>query len=275
MKRLVLSLGLVGSLMAAGLHNRNQVRGDYIEARTADVYTGACFANSEVDLVGNLAVFGWRVDQGVFDGVKLDGLSVVGVVKAANTLGNIHAEAYPVKSVVIVDEKATPAQRLALKAFAQRMGGDLLQDIVKVEYQPISLSFDGNNMHSAKATLKAGDLEGARRALEQSLRNALEEAAKQGEDAPGDIYNAGVAVSEETLLAYQETVGDQRFFCQFEVAPVGVGGALAVIRIDPRLVRASITGVGADGPYAGRPAYDSVPLGLSGLSSLLFWWRLQ
>ena len=39
--------------------------------------------------------------------------------------------------------------------------------------------------------------------------------------------------------------------------------------LNPRLIRASITGFGADGPYKGRPAYDSVPLALSGLSSLL------
>lgn len=158
MKRLALSLLLAGSMMAAGLQNRTQMRGDYIEARTADVFTGPCFANSEVDLVGNLAVFGWRVQQGEFEGVKLDGLSVVGVVKANNTLGNVSASAYPVKSVVIVDERATPQQRLALTAFAHRMGGDLLQDVVKVEVQPISLTFDGNNMHSAKATLTAGNL---------------------------------------------------------------------------------------------------------------------
>jgi hypothetical protein len=158
MKRLVLSLGLAGSLMAAGLHNRNQVRGDYIEARTADVYTGACFANSEVDLVGNLAVFGWRVDQGVFDGVKLDGLSVVGVVRANNTLGNIHSDAYPVKAVVIVDERADSQQRLALQSFAKRMGGDLLQDVVRVEYQPVELTFEDNNVHSRVAKLSAGTL---------------------------------------------------------------------------------------------------------------------
>jgi hypothetical protein len=144
--------------MAAGLPNRTHLRGDYIEARTADVFTGPCFANSEVDLVGNLAVMGWRVEQGEYEGVRLDGLSVVGVVKASNTLGNVYASSYPVKSVVIVDERATPVQRLALKSFAQRMGGDLLQDVVKVDVQPISLTFDGNDMHSAKATLKAGDL---------------------------------------------------------------------------------------------------------------------
>ena len=159
MKRLVLSLCLAGStLMAAGLQNRTQLRGDYIEARTADVFTGPCFANSEVELVGNLAVFGWKINAGTWEGVKLDGLSVVGVVKAANTLGNIHQDAYPVKSVVIIDERATPEQRLALKSFAQRMGGDLLQDIVKVNYEAIDLNVEGNNIHGAKATLTAGSL---------------------------------------------------------------------------------------------------------------------
>lgn len=39
--------------------------------------------------------------------------------------------------------------------------------------------------------------------------------------------------------------------------------------INPRLVRASITGFGAHGPYKARPAFDSVPLALSGVSSLL------
>ena len=158
MKRLVLSLGLAGAVMAAGLQNRTQLRGDYIEARTADVFTGPCFANSEVDLVGNLAVFGWRVQKGEFQGVQLDGLSVVGVVRAQNTLGNIHSPVYPVKSVVLVDERANFEQRRALKAFAQRMGGDLLQDVVKTEYVPIELKFDNNNIHSAKATLNAGAL---------------------------------------------------------------------------------------------------------------------
>jgi len=144
--------------MAAGLQNRTQLRGDYIEARTADVYTGPCFANSEVDLVGNLAVFGWRVDKGEFEGVRLDGLSVVGVVRANSTLGNVSRDAYPVKSVVIVDERATPEQRMALKAFAQRMGGTLLEDVVRTEYQPIDLVFENNNVHTMNASLSAGTL---------------------------------------------------------------------------------------------------------------------
>jgi hypothetical protein len=149
----------LGVLLAAGMaFGANSVRGDYIEARTADVYTGACFANSEVGLVGNLAVMGWRVTKGEFNGVNLDGLSVVGVLKANATLGDVSTSAYPVKSVLIVDERANAEQRLALQAFAKRMGGDLLQEVVKVDYAPISLDVKDNNAHSATATLTAGSL---------------------------------------------------------------------------------------------------------------------
>jgi hypothetical protein len=134
------------------------VEGTYVEARTADVYTGPCFGNSEGGIVGDLAVFGWKVDKGSFDGVNLDGLGVVGVVKASSTLGNVTTNAYPVKSILIVDERATDEQRLALKSFAQRMAGDLLQDIIKVEYRPIELHVESGNLHGATATLTAGEL---------------------------------------------------------------------------------------------------------------------
>jgi hypothetical protein len=162
MKRYLCLLLAVPAAFAATLPKSNalntSVRGDYIEARTADVFTGPCFANSEVDLVGNLAVFGWRVNQGSWKGVKLDGLGVVGVVRASSTLGNVNGDAYPVQAVLIIDEKANAEQRLALRAFAQRMGGDLLQDIVKVDYQPIAFEVEGNNVHSASAKLTAGTL---------------------------------------------------------------------------------------------------------------------
>jgi hypothetical protein len=53
---------------AAGLSAApNSVRGEYIEARTADIYTGACFANSEVGNTGDVAVMGWRVSKGSFN----------------------------------------------------------------------------------------------------------------------------------------------------------------------------------------------------------------
>lgn len=144
-----------------------RVRGEYVEARTADVWTGPCFANSEVGLTGNLAVMGWKVESGTFEGVPLDGLSVVGVVEARHTLGDVFETAYPVKSVIILDEKATAAQRLALQKFAQRMSGDLLTDVVRIFVSPISLTFDGN-VHQSKARLVAGNLAAIEtRALEE------------------------------------------------------------------------------------------------------------
>src|ERR1700722_11130395 len=92
----------------------NQIHGQYVEARTADVYTGPCFANSEVGLAGDLAVMGRKIDQGSFDGVKLDGLSVMGVVRANGTLGDFMRTDITAKSVLIVDERADAEQRLAL-----------------------------------------------------------------------------------------------------------------------------------------------------------------
>ena len=53
------------------------VSGNYVEARTADVYAGSCFINSEVQLVGNLGVVGWHINKGTWNGINLDGLSVV------------------------------------------------------------------------------------------------------------------------------------------------------------------------------------------------------
>lgn len=156
-KSIAISL-LALSGLAANSFAANSVRGEYIEARTADVFTGACFANSEVGQVGQLAVMGWRISKGSFNGVTLDGLAVVGVLKANATLGDVHNSAYPVKSALIVDDRANPEQRLALEAFAKRMGGDLLNDVVKVEYAPVKFELEDNNVHSATAKLSAGSL---------------------------------------------------------------------------------------------------------------------
>ena len=154
-----LSFGLAASAVwGASLPNSSSVRGTYVEARTADVYTGPCFANSEAGQTGDLAVLGWKVDQGTWQGVNIDGLSVVGVVRGNATLGDQFENAFPAKAVLIVDENATAEQRMALKGFAEQMGGKLLQNIVRVDYQPISLTMANNSVHSGTATLKAGNL---------------------------------------------------------------------------------------------------------------------
>lgn len=153
----LLSLAAAGAGFSAGIPGRS-IHGDYVEARTADVYTGPCFANAEVGLVGDLAVFGWRINRGDWHGVSLDGLSVVGVVKASHTLGDVYESPYPVKSIVIVDSRANAEQRLALQSFAKKMGGDLLQEVVSVDYAPITFEIANNDIHSMRVKMTAGTL---------------------------------------------------------------------------------------------------------------------
>ena len=96
-------------------------------------------ANSEVNLTGTEAILAWHIKEGSWNGVALNGLGVVGVVKANATLGDPFTSPYPAKSVLIVDSRATAEQQTALKSFAQSMAGDLLKNIVKVESTPIQV----------------------------------------------------------------------------------------------------------------------------------------
>jgi hypothetical protein len=132
-----------------------QIKGEYIETRSADVYTGQCFANGEVGLVGDEAILAWHVKEGSWDGVSLAGLSVVGAVKAAATLGDPYGKPYPAKSVLLIDRQATPQQRQALINFAQEMGGELLRHVVKVMDVPIDMR--GLKPHNAGASVHAGN----------------------------------------------------------------------------------------------------------------------
>jgi hypothetical protein len=144
------------AVYASGVPSQ-RIQGNYIEARPADVYTGACFANAEVGQVGRHAVFGWNIASGRWQGQDLAGLSVVGVVQASHTLGDVHHTAYPVKSVLIVDSRAGAMQRLALQNFAKTMAGDLLQQVVRVDYQPIKFLIKGDNIHAREVSMTAGD----------------------------------------------------------------------------------------------------------------------
>jgi hypothetical protein len=134
----------------------SQIRGQYLETRSADVYVGQCFANGEVNLTGSEAIVAWHIQEGKWDGVSLAGLTVVGAIKAQATLGDPYAKPYPAKSVLIVDKQATPQQRQALINFAQEQGGQLLSHVVRVVDAPIDMEV--LQAHSARARLQAGDL---------------------------------------------------------------------------------------------------------------------
>jgi hypothetical protein len=113
------------------------ITGKYVEARTCDVWTGPCFANAEFNLTGKHAVLAWKVEKGSFEGANLDGLSVVAVVSASDTLGL--EQTGPAQAVLIVDSKANASQRQALIHLAQKQGGKLLRNVVAVRKSPIQL----------------------------------------------------------------------------------------------------------------------------------------
>ena len=146
----------VGDKLGAAPKPLPEISGNYLETRTCDVYTGPCFANAQVGLTGQQAIMAWNIEEGKHEGVDLAGLNVVLVVRAADTLGYgggvvVHPD--PIKSVVIVDERASEQQREALTDFARQRAGKVAGEVVRVSSQPIEMEFDHIDMI---AKLKAG-----------------------------------------------------------------------------------------------------------------------
>jgi len=171
-KSLILSAAILMVLPAAAQIAKaaqipSGISGDYAEFRNADVYTGPCFANSEMGLTGDSAVLAWHVREGAWAGVSLANLSVVAVVHASNTLGDPYTSPLPAKTVFLIDSRATAAQRDALIQFAQaQQTSGLLDDVVAVQSEPISFSIAqhgyttvqaGSLVHLATRTLRTTD----------------------------------------------------------------------------------------------------------------------
>jgi hypothetical protein len=141
-------VGLAASpLMAGG----GSLSGKYVEARTAEVFTGGCIMGSEAETVGKQAVLAWKVDRGSFNGISLDGLSVVAAVAGDKNLGiqEIGGGRANVRSSVFVDDRANPAQRLALVAMATELSKGLVANIVNVTPAPIQYTDQNHAVHVA------------------------------------------------------------------------------------------------------------------------------
>src|SRR5437660_9167734 len=113
MKRLIIVfslLALAASPLLAG--GKGSVSGEYVEARTAEIFMGGCIMGSEAETMGKQAVLAWKVDRGTVNGVSIDGLAVVAALSGDKNLGlhEIGGDRAVVKSAVYVDERANPAQ---------------------------------------------------------------------------------------------------------------------------------------------------------------------
>jgi hypothetical protein len=117
-----------------------RVTGEYVEARTAEIFAGGCIMNSEAETAGRQAVLAWRIASGQLDGVVLDGLAVAAAVAGDRNLGmrELGGEApHVVRAVVTVDARATEAQRRALVQLARDLSGGLITEVVRVDAAPI------------------------------------------------------------------------------------------------------------------------------------------
>jgi hypothetical protein len=137
----------------ASLNSSVDIRGQYVEARTCDVFAGSCFANADTGLTGKNAVMAWKIEAGTVAGTKVDGLGVAAVISANETLGL--KQSSPGRAVFLVDGRATKAQREALVKIDKVQAGSLVSEVKAVHAVPFDLTIcncDGEGC----ATLSAG-----------------------------------------------------------------------------------------------------------------------
>ena len=133
------------------------ISGDYVEVRSCDVYTGPCFANAEMGLSGKEGILVWSVRQGAWNGVPLDGLNVIAVVRADGTLGDLRYQPRRGKAVLVVDRMATAEQQAALIDLARSLAGGLIQEVAEVKAASMEVAI-GACARKGCASVKAGKL---------------------------------------------------------------------------------------------------------------------
>jgi hypothetical protein len=141
----VMAVALAASVGASG----PGIQGDYVEVRTAEVFTGGCIMGSEGEVSGREAILAWRIKQGSLDGVSLDGLSVVAVVRGDVNLGTHElggAAPTTVKAIVMTDERATAAQQRALVAMARTMAPGVMNDVIETRSTPINFKTEPDSV---------------------------------------------------------------------------------------------------------------------------------
>src|SRR4051812_5273713 len=142
MKRMMMVAGVlavsVAPVIGAGY---NSVSGTYVEARTAEVFTGGCIMGSEAETTGRQAILAWKVGRGNFNGQPLDGLSVIAAIEGDKNLGiyEVGGARAVTNSVVLVDQRASSNQQLALVAMARDLAGPIMGTVVDV--RPSAIEF--------------------------------------------------------------------------------------------------------------------------------------
>jgi len=156
MKKIALSVVLSSLAMATLAAKPASVTGTYVEARTAEVFAGACVMNGEAATTGREALLAWKIDRGEVNGVSLDGLAVVAALAADTNLGihEIGGESTPARAAIYVDARANAAQRKALVAMVRSLSGNLIGSVVQETAAPIQFADNGHEITVSTDSLK-------------------------------------------------------------------------------------------------------------------------
>ena len=139
MKHLILSvlaLSLCAVCVGSSAPKTSKITGDYVEARTASVFAGACHYNGELVTTGRDAIAAWSFSGGSYNGTDLSGVRAMAAVSSEQSLGLEGTR----KAELIVDTHATAAQATAARDLIQSKCGDRIGKIVSLRRAPVTFS---------------------------------------------------------------------------------------------------------------------------------------
>ncbi|MFK7997355.1 MAG: CaiB/BaiF CoA transferase family protein [Granulosicoccus sp.] len=148
-------------------------------------------------------------------------------------------------SSVLQDVRVLDLTRVRSGPTAVRQLADWGADVIKIE-QPVALEADGA-LGAARDTSDFQNLQRNKRSLTLNLKapEGLEIFRKLVEDTDVLVENFRPDVKKRLGIDYE-----------------------SMQSINPRLIYASISGFGQDGPYANRPGFDQILQGMGGLMSI-------
>ncbi len=148
-------------------------------------------------------------------------------------------------SSVLQDVRVLDLTRVRSGPTAVRQLADWGADVIKIE-QPAALEADGA-LGAARGTSDFQNLQRNKRSLTLNLK------APEGLE----LFNKLVADADVLVENFRPDV-KSRLSIDYE----------SLQSINPRLIYASISGFGQDGPYAKRPGFDQIAQGMGGLMSI-------
>jgi hypothetical protein len=139
-----LSLLLISAGPAAKSPQNTKITGDYVEARTASVFAGACHYNGELVTTGRDAVMAWNFTAGRHNGIDLAGVRAMAAVSADQNLGQDNATR---KIELVIDSAASSAQAAAVADLLRAQLGQ----VAAVRRAPVTFTRDADNQYTVNS----------------------------------------------------------------------------------------------------------------------------